>query len=70
MGYHTDVNEPSLFYYLPIAGGEIVGFMPFLRILVPCEMQTLFKDLNVDSQVHLWWYPLQHEHLPFNNLKL
>ena len=25
----TKAEEPSLFYYLPIAGGRIIGFMPF-----------------------------------------
>ena len=29
-------EEPSLPYYLPIAGGRIIGFIPF-----PCEMQSV-----------------------------
>ena len=37
---HTKVEEPSLPYYLPIAGGRTVGFIPFPRILVLCEMQS------------------------------
>ena len=37
---HTKVKEPSLSYYLPIAGRRIVGFIPFPRVLVLCEMQT------------------------------
>ena len=28
-------------YYLPIAGGRIIGFMPFSRVLVLCEMQSV-----------------------------
>ena len=36
----TKAEEPSLRYYLPIAGGRIIGFMPFLRVLVLCEMQS------------------------------
>ena len=31
-------EEPSL-SYLPIAGGRIIGFIPFPRVLVLCEMQ-------------------------------
>ena len=35
----TKAEEPSLPYYLPIAGGRIIGFIPFPRVLVLCEMQ-------------------------------
>ena len=34
-------DEPSLSYYLPIAGGRIIGFIPFPRVLVLCEMQSV-----------------------------
>ena len=37
----TKAEEPSLSYYLPIAGGRIIGFIPFLRVLVLCEMQSV-----------------------------
>ena len=37
----TKAEEPSLPYYLPIAGGRIFGFIPFPRVLVLCEMQTV-----------------------------
>ena len=30
----TKDEEPSLPYYLPIAGGRIIGFIPFPRVLV------------------------------------
>ena len=33
-------GEISLPYYLPIAGGRIIGLIPFPRVLVLCEMQT------------------------------
>ena len=36
----TKAEEPSLCYYLPIAGGRIAGFIPFPRVLVLCEMQS------------------------------
>ena len=34
-------EEPSLSYYLPIAGGRLIGFIPFPRVLVLCEMQSV-----------------------------
>ena len=34
-------EEPSLSYYLTIAGGRIIGFIPFPRVLVQCEMQSV-----------------------------
>ena len=37
----TKTEEPSLSYYLPIAGGKIIGFIPFPRVLVLCEMQLV-----------------------------
>ena len=37
----TKAEEPSLPNYLPIAGGRIVGFIPFLRVFVLCEMQSV-----------------------------
>ena len=37
----TKDEEPSLSYYLPIAGGRIIGFIAFPRVLVLCEMQSV-----------------------------
>ena len=37
----TKAEEPSLPSYLPIAGGRIIGFIPFPRVLVLCEMQSV-----------------------------
>ena len=37
----TKAEEPSLSYYLPIAGGRIIGFIPFPRVLELCEMQSV-----------------------------
>ena len=37
----TKAEEPSLSYYLPIAGGRIIGFIPFPRVLVLREMQSV-----------------------------
>ena len=36
----TKAEELSLPYYLLIAGGRIIGFIPFPRVLVLCEMQS------------------------------
>ena len=38
---HTNAEEPCLSFYLPIAGGRIFGFIPFPRVLVLCEMQSV-----------------------------
>ena len=37
----TKAEEPILSYYLPIAGGRIIGFIPFPRVLVLSEMQSV-----------------------------
>ena len=34
-------EEHSLSYYLPIAGRRSIGFIPFPRVLVLCEMQPV-----------------------------
>ena len=39
----TKAEEPSLSYYLPIAGWRIIGFIPFPRVLVLCEMQLAWS---------------------------
>ena len=36
----TKAEETSLPDYLPIAGGRIIGFIPFPSVLVLCEMQS------------------------------
>ena len=37
----TKAKEPIQSYDLPIAGGRIIGFIPFPRLLVLCEMQSV-----------------------------
>ena len=37
----TKAEEHSLPYYLPIAGGRVIGFIPFPRVLVLCEIQPV-----------------------------
>ena len=41
----TKAEEPNLSYYLPIAGGRIIGFIPFPRVLVLCEMQSVSSSI-------------------------
>ena len=41
----TKAEELSLPYYLPIAGGRIIGFIPFPRVLVLCEMQSVTSSI-------------------------
>ena len=38
----TKAEEPSLSYYLPIAGGRIIGFIPFLVLR---EMQSFLSRI-------------------------
>ena len=38
-------EEPRLPYNLPIAGGRIFGFIPFPRVLVLCEMQSVLSRI-------------------------
>ena len=40
-GCYTKMKEHSLPYYLLIAGRRIIGFIPFPKVLVLCEMQTI-----------------------------
>ena len=41
----TKAEEPSLPYYLHIAGGRIIGLIPFPRVLVLCEMQSVSSKI-------------------------
>ena len=41
----TKAEEPSLPYYLLIAGGRIIGLIPSLRVLVLCEMKSVMSRI-------------------------
>ena len=45
----TKAEEISLLYYLPIAGGRIIGFIPFTRVLVLCEIQSISSGFELVS---------------------
>ena len=64
-------KELSLSYYFPIAGGRTIGFIPFPRVLVLCEMQSvrsricpLPKTITITPRWY-WFYALLRGH---NNL--
>ena len=40
----TKAEEPSLPYYLLIGGWRIIGFIPFARVLVLCEMLSVLSQ--------------------------
>ena len=42
---HTNIKKPSLPNYLPIAGGRILGSMPFPRVLVLRGMQIVLSKI-------------------------
>ena len=46
-------EELSLPYYLPIAGGRIIGFLPFPRVLVLCEMQSISSRIWTRVTVYI-----------------
>ena len=62
-------------YYLPIAGGWIIRFIPFPRVLVQCEMQSVSSriwthvamsisyDDNHYTTVTSKWIPIKHIHM-------
>ena len=48
-----ETEEPSLFYYLPTAGGRIIGFIPFPRVLMRCEMQSVSSRIWTRAAVSI-----------------
>ena len=51
----TKAKEPNPSYYLPIAGGRIIGFIPFPRVLVLCEMQSVSSRIWTRIVVSNWY---------------
>ena len=49
----TKAEEPSLPYYLPLAGRRIIGFIPFPRVLVLCEMQSVSSRIWTRAAVSI-----------------
>ena len=62
---YSKAKEISLLYYLPIAEGRMIRFIPFPRLLPLCEMQTGFElgllclsptMVTIKPEAPLWWY--------------
>ena len=74
----TKAEEPSLPYYLPIAGGRIIGFIPFPRVLVLYEMQSVSSriwtrvavSISYDDNHYTTGTPVQISRIPFSLLLL
>ena len=49
----TKAEEPSLPYYLPIAGERIIGFIPFPRVLVLCKMHSVSSRIWTRAAVSI-----------------
>ena len=49
----TKAEEPNLAYYLPVAGGRIIGFIPFPRVLGLCEMQSVSSRIWTRAAVSI-----------------
>ena len=56
----TKAEEPSLPYYLPIAGGRMIGFIPFPRVLVLCEMQSVTSRIWTRVAVSIFYDDNHH----------
>ena len=51
--YGATTPGQILYYYLPIAGGRIIGFIPFPRVLVLYEMQSISSRIWTRSAVSI-----------------
>ena len=52
---YTKAEEPSLSYYLPIAGGRIIGFIPFPGVLMLCETQSVSSRIWIRVAVSIFY---------------
>ena len=48
-------EKPSLPYYLPIAGRRDIGYIPFPRVLVLCEMQSVSSRIWTRVAVSIFY---------------
>ena len=53
-GCHSKAKELCLSYYLPIAGGRIIGFTPFPMILALGEMQAVSFWIWIHVTGSIW----------------
>ena len=52
-GCHNKVEELCLLYYLPIAGGRIIKFIPFQRVLALCKMQIVSSSIWIHVAIFI-----------------
>ena len=61
----TKAEDISLPYYLPIAGGRIIGCITFPRVLVLCEMQSVWSSIWTRVAVSIYYdhihYTTRHD---------
>ena len=62
-------SKTSLSYYLPIAGGRIIGFIPFPRVLVLCEMQSFSSRIWTRVAVSIFYDDNHYTTGTSNNIK-
>ena len=53
--HHTKAEEPTLSYYLLIAGAGIIGFIPFPKVLALYKMQTVSYKIWTHFTVSLFY---------------
>ena len=52
---HTEVKEPSLPNYAPIAGDRIIGFIPFPSVVALSELQTASSRILTQVTVSIYY---------------
>ena len=62
-------EEPSLPYYLPIAGGRIIGCIPFPMVLVLCEMQSVSSRIWTRVAASIYNGHLQNSYIHYICIK-
>ena len=62
----TKAEELSLSYYLPIAGGRIIGFIPFPGVLALCEMQSVSSRFWTRVAVSICNWHARYNHQRIN----
>ena len=56
----TKAEEPNIPYYLPIAGWIIIGFIPFARVLVQCEVPSVSSRIWICVTVSISYNRTYH----------
>ena len=66
-GFYAKIDKFKLPYYLPLAGGKIVGFISFLCILAIHEMQTVSSKIlirfTMSISFNIFWIYHHYRHV-------